>query len=121
MIISESTVQGPGSSKGDGDDWVRIEEINQKNCVSICVRPAANPLDKNEDVAHFFSDEASSSFIVKRDSAKVIAGVYGRNQKPNTDTAGLVNKIRNAIVAAGAITGFSKIQWKNLVDGLVHK
>jgi len=113
-------IPGPRSVRGDGNDWVQIEEINEaKDCVSIHVRPAPNPLDENEEVAHFFSDEASSSFIVKRESNKVTAGVYGRNEKPNTDAKGLIDKLRNTIVAAGAITGFSKMQWKKLVEGMV--
>jgi hypothetical protein len=47
--------------------------------------------------------------------------VYGRNEKPNTDTETLSDKARNAAVAGGAITGFSKLQWKSLVNGLVKK
>jgi len=115
-------IPGPGSATGDGDDWVQIEEIQEENnCVSVRVRPATNPLNEKQDVAHFFSDEASSSFVVKRELSKVTAGVYGRNEKPNTHAEDFKDKIRNTVVAAGAIAGFSKIQWKSLVDGLTKK
>ena len=84
--------------------------------------PAASPsvtLNTKNDIAHFFSDEATSSFVVKREKNRVIAGVYGRNEKPNTDSETLTDSIRNTAMAAGALSGFSKIQWKSLVAGLL--
>jgi hypothetical protein len=46
-------IPGPGSATGDGDDWVQIEEIQEENnCVSVRVRPATNPLNEKQDVAH---------------------------------------------------------------------
>jgi hypothetical protein len=113
-------IPGPGPITGEGDDWVHIEEISDTNDTTIMrVRPATNPLNERQDVAHFFSEEASSSFMAKREGNKITAAVYGRNEKPNTNTEKLVDKIRNIAVASGAITGFSKLQWKSLVDGLV--
>jgi hypothetical protein len=32
-----------------------------------------------------------------------------------------VDKVRNAVVGAGGVTGFSKLQWKALVNGLLEK
>jgi len=49
----------------------------------------------------------------------VFAEVNGRNEQPNTDAENLIDKARNIAVAAGAMLGFSKVQWKSLVDGLV--
>lgn len=113
-------IPGPGSVSGEGYDWVQVEAIDdQEDCVSVRVRPATNPLNNREDVAHFFSDEATSSFVVRRDGAKLTAGVYGRNEKPNTHAETLVDKARNTAVASGAISGFSKLQWKSLVNGLL--
>jgi len=117
-------IPGPGPVTGEGFDWVRIETIEERSeerddFTAIKVRPATNPLNEKTDVAHFFSDEATSSFVVQRKGVKVIAGVYGRNEKPNTASETLVDKARNAAVATGAITAFSKIQWKSLVNGLI--
>lgn len=119
-------IPGPGPATGDGYDWVQIEEIEEKETededyISIRVRPATNPKNDHPDVAHFFSDEATSCFIVKREGQKVTAGVYGRNEKPNTGAEKLVDKARNTAIASGAITGFSKLQWKSLVNGLVKR
>lgn len=119
-------IPGPGPVAGDGYDWVKVETIEEKNeaekqTIAMRVRPATNPNNEQKDVAHFFSDEATSCFMIKREYAKVTAGVYGRNEKPNTNTEALVDKARNAAIATGAVTGFAKLQWKSLVNGLVKK
>jgi hypothetical protein len=119
------SIPAPGVQTGEGYDWVRVEEIaegaeNDCEFLSIRVRPASSPVNANPDVAHFYTDEATSNFIVKREGAKVTAGVYGRNEKPNVKEAdNLVDKLRNAIVGTGGVSGFSKLQWKALVSGLL--
>jgi hypothetical protein len=116
------SIPAPGTDTGEGDDWVQVQSVvEDENCISITVRPATNPLNEKRDVAHFFSEEATSTFLVKREGNKVIAGIYGRNEKPNLKTEKLKDTIRNAAVASGAITGFAKIQWKSLANGIVSK
>lgn len=117
-------IPAPGIATGEGFDWVRIEEvkeIEQEDCgfVTLRVRPASSPLNTKKDVAHFLTDEATSNFIVRRDGLRVTAGVYGRNEKPNTEADGLLDKLRNAVVGTTAVNGFAQLQWKNLVDGLL--
>jgi hypothetical protein len=119
-------IPGPGPVTGDGFDWVQVEAIEEneegeEQSITIRVRPATNPNNERKDIAHFFSDDATSCFMVKRQHNTVTAAVYGRNEKPNTQTETLSDKARNAAVAGGAITGFSKLQWKSLVNGLVKK
>ena len=115
-------IPGPGPATGDGYDWVQVENIeDNEDKLVILVRPATNPKNERTDVAHFFSEEATSSFMVRREGNKIIAGVYGRNEKPNTAAATAVDKARNTAIATGAITGFSKLQWKSLVNGLIKK
>jgi hypothetical protein len=119
-------IPGPGPVTGDGYDWVQVEAIEEsekedEQSIAIRVRPATNPNNNRKDVAHFFSDDATSCFMVKREHNKVTAAVYGRNEKPNTKTETLTGKARNAAIASGAVTGFSKLQWKSLVNGLVKK
>lgn len=119
-------IPGPGSGTGDGFDWVQVETIEETASgdgehIAIQVRPATNPNNDRSDVAHFFSDEASSCFIVKRDGNTVTAAVHGRNEKPNTSAETLMDKARNAAVATGAVAAFSKLQWKSLVTGLVKE
>jgi hypothetical protein len=119
-------IPAPGITSGEGYDWVQIEEVkeevnNDVEFLAIRVRPAPSPLNEKKDVAHFYTDEATSNFIVRRDGTKVTAGVYGRNEKPNvkkSDT--VIDKIRNAVVGTGGVSGFSKLQWKALVSGLLE-
>lgn len=114
------SIPGPGTVTGSGFDWVKVEKIeDNEDCLAIHVRPATNPLNEDESIAHFFGDDATSTFLVKREGNKVTAGVYGRNEQPNTEAEKTVDKIRNVAVATGAVAGFSKLQWKSLVNGLV--
>jgi hypothetical protein len=117
-------IPGPGTTTGEGYDWVQVESIKEEQTeegetLAIQVRPATNPLNDKPDVAHFFSEEATSCFMVKREGATITAGVYGRNEKPNTGAEALLDKARNVAVATGAVTGFAKLQWKSLVEGLM--
>jgi len=119
-------IPGPGPQTGDGFDWVRVEAVEETKdgeveCLAMRVRPATNPQNEKEDVAHFFSDEATSNFVVKREGTTITAAVYGRNEKPNTDAEKVVDKARNTAVATGAVGGFSKLQWKSLVNGFVKR
>lgn len=118
---------GPGSKAGEGFDWVRFEAIADKRdanglaeSFSMRARPCANPKSKDNSIAHFFTDEATSTFIVKREGKKVSAEVRGRNEAPNTSTHNIVDKVRNTAVAVPAIIGISNGQWKKLVVGLLH-
>ncbi|HZH67049.1 MAG TPA: hypothetical protein VEY10_19320 [Flavisolibacter sp.] len=119
-------IPAPGIITGEGYDWVQIEEVQEEGdgeseSIAIRVRPASSPVNDKEDVAHFLTDEATSNFIVKRQGAKITAGVYGRNEKPNVKADTLLDKARNAIVGTGAVSGLAKLQWKGLVNGLLEK
>lgn len=117
-------IPGPGTQSGEGYDWVKVEEVKEVNeentqSLGIRVRPCNNPLNEKQDVAHFYSDSSTSNFIVTRENQKVTASVYDRNTKPNDGADSAVDTIRDKIVGATAVSFFSKIQWKGLVDGLL--
>jgi hypothetical protein len=119
-------IPGPGTQSGDGFDWVQIEEIENNSSpdgerFGFRVRPTDNPQSGNEDVAHFYSSQSTSSFIVERNGKKITASVHDRNTKPNDEADSTMDKIRDAVVGAAGVTSFSKIQWKNLTDGLVKQ
>ena len=84
------------------------------------VRPAHNPAEAGTDTAHFYEEEATSSFIVERSGTRVSAGVYGRNEVPNTKVYRLMDKLRNLIISLSTKLGFQKPQWKSLVVGLLR-
>jgi hypothetical protein len=120
-------VKAPGPIKGAGYDWVFIESVDDhsdaegyEEHMAMRVRPASNPgAAIGKDTAHFFTDEATSTFIVTRRGKEVAASVFGRNEIPNASTSNVVDKVRNTIVAVSAIAGLSNIQWRSLVQGLV--
>lgn len=121
-------VPGPGSKTGDGYDWVKVEKIEiigeqdkDQESIAIRVRPTTNPSNADPDTAHFFTSEATSNFILRREGHTVTAAVYGRNEIPNTDAERLADKTRNAVMGMGAASGISSIQWKSLVKGIIGK
>jgi hypothetical protein len=116
----------PSNPSGDGYDWVRIEKIinvkdpkNDQELFGFHVRPTRNPNDPQPEPAHFYTEDATSSLLIYRSKQLVVAMERGRNEKPNTDTPGLWNKIRNFMIAIGGMLGLSKPQWKGLTDGIL--
>jgi hypothetical protein len=116
----------PGNKEGDGYDWVYIEAIEDKSdsqgaieSIAMRVRPSAKPTS-GENVAHFFKDNATSSFVVERNGRTLSAGEFGRNEVPNTEPDSFMDKVRNVLVGTTAIAGASNIQWKSLVKGLIE-
>lgn len=118
-------IPGPGTHTGDGFDWVRIEKLEEEinplsSAITIQARPAANPTQQDPDIAHFFNQQATSTFQVKQSGNTVYAEEHGRNEVPNTDTPAITDKIRNTLVGWSARIGLSYPQWKSLVKGIVE-
>jgi hypothetical protein len=118
----------PAPGPEDNSDWVRVEAVEEnkdpdgmKESIVIRVRPSYNPENPDSIIDHFFSEEATSNFIVQRDQTQVLVGIYGRNEKPNFESSDFPGKIRNTIVALGAILGLAHIQWRNLLLGVIGK
>jgi len=117
-------ITGPESKAGEGYDWAKVEDIREVNTgdvdsVAILVRPASNPTTSNPNVAHFFSEKSTSTFVITREGRKVIASIYDRNIEANEETKDPLDKIRNAAVGLGAKHGLSKAQWQALAEGFV--
>jgi hypothetical protein len=113
----------PSNQMGEGYDWVRIEKIESlkqgdEELFGFRVRPTKNPMAGDDDSAHFYTKNASSSFLVYRTRNMVYAMERGRNEIPNK-TRSLLNTIRNFFVGLFAMAGFSKPQWKRLVKGVL--
>lgn len=119
-------IPGPGSSEGQGYDWVLVESLDEviageNESTGFSVRPAANPLNKGSGTAHFYAPEATSNFIVMRREKDIIAWIVDHNLKPNDQADSLADRLRHAAVGTGAIGLFSKIQWQGLADGIVKQ
>lgn len=120
-------IPGPGPMAGNGFEWVRIEameeNINEEaesEYITMTVRPVANPRHPNKTIAHFFSHNSTSTFIVERYLNQVSAAVHGRNEVPNNTDTGLFDTVRNTIIALSAREGLSFPQWKSLMKGLLE-
>jgi len=118
-------IPGPGDIKAKGYDWVEVVEIDDRcygdeleRYLMVC-RPSAVPQSKKEHISHFYSAESSSSFLISRGKDYIKAGIYGRNEVPNTSRTGFFGKIRNFLVSLGGFVQLTKIQWKSLADGLL--
>jgi len=119
-------IPGPGTKEGGGFDWVLVEELNEirqpsVQSVGFRVRPNENPFGQRNETAHFYSKEATSSFIIIREKTKIIAWIIDRNLRPNTEQESLADKIRDVAVGISAIAGFSKVQWQGLAKALLEK
>lgn len=117
-------IPAPGNPAGDGHDWVIVDTILAntngwaEESLSVTLRSSENPDKPGDGIAHFFNEGATSSMVIKRKGKTVIASYHGRNEKPNTE-GGLANKIRNVLVAIGALAGLSEIQWNALLKGFL--
>jgi hypothetical protein len=117
-------IPGPDSKAGEGYDWAFVEAIKEVHegdvdSIAIRVRPAPNPQTENKNVAHFFSEESTSTFVVTHERNTVTASIYDRNIEANDETKETLDKVRNAVVGLGAKHGFSKMQWQSLTDAFV--
>lgn len=117
-------IPGPGSPEGDGYDWVFVEEVKETDTemlqgTGFRVRPSTNPLNNSPETAHFYSNEATSSFIVIRDNKQVTVQIIDVNLRPNDENNSLKDSVRNVVIGVGALGLFSKIQWKNLAEGII--
>lgn len=116
----------PGSDAGDGLEWVMIEKLvsegsahTAEEYLLMTVRPVADPRKTDTEVAHFYKDVSTSTFMVRRDGFVVSAGAHGRNETPNNENVDLYDKVRNTAIALMARVGLSGPQWQKLVNGLI--
>lgn len=105
-------------------DWAKVEVVEEdksdiSESVYIRLRPTSKPSDKDASVTHFLDSDSTSNFIIKREGKMISAQVHARNEVPNTEDKGISEKLRNKMVAFGAMMIGSTIQWKGLTNGLI--
>ncbi len=105
-------VPGPDPKGDKAYKWVQIEKVEQPvgvetdNLFFIQVRPSpAPPMRAGDAPAHFLEDSASSTFVLERNGKRVTLTVFGRNK----------------MVGAVGTIELSRVQWKALVQGIIHK
>lgn len=109
-----------------GTYWVMIEEYvetidrqRDNDLFAFRVRPTQDPASDEEAPAHFFTDEATSTFLIQRAGTKITAAEKGRNEVPNLEADKFTDKVKNFVIGTAASLGFSKIQWKPLMEGIL--
>lgn len=119
-------IQGPGSSAGDGYDWVHIEALEdnsnaggEEESIAMRVRACNQPGKETNNVAHFFTGEATSTFIIHRIENTITSFYHGRNEVLNTSVTKVSDKIRNVIMGGVALAGLSELQWNTLTKSFL--
>ena len=114
---------GPGSPAGGGYDWVRVADLAEEDGLapwaSLTVMPAADPRGQGTDIAHFYAEGATNTFVVRRIGNCILVEVHGRNERPNVTEGGRLDRLRNEAVALAGKVGLGKVQWKDWTDGMV--
>lgn len=115
----------PGNAAGEGYDWVKILSIRENKDIhsdediyALTVRPIPHPETDNNEVAHFYTTGASSTFVLLRKDNTVHAMEFGRNEIPNKKVS-ILNRWRNILVAWAARIGLATPQWKALMKGIL--
>lgn len=121
------SLPAPPNPEGGGYDWVKIEKFeNNRNMLKdeeifgFRVRPTEAPDQKQRSSAHFFAKDATSTFLVVRNTNMVTALERGRNEMPNAGAFSVISKVRNVVIALAAMLGMSNPQWKSLVNGIIR-
>ncbi|MEX2566523.1 MAG: hypothetical protein WD431_11315 [Cyclobacteriaceae bacterium] len=108
------------------DNWVKVTSmVDQEEMAEFVVGPSEKPINQTDDkekVEHFFSEEATSTFRIKRVGTILYAYEIGKDETINNewDETGDREWI-NTLMTGGGWLGFQKVQWKNLTDYLVHR
>ncbi|HEX8548874.1 MAG TPA: hypothetical protein VF691_18050 [Cytophagaceae bacterium] len=103
--------------------WVRVEKvIIEPELVNITVRPSEDPTSSNtEKTKHFFTDDATSAFILERKGKELHAYEIGKNEVINNNEKAGAEAPINTAVATGGWAGIQAHQWNTFTRNLVEK
>ena len=105
------------------ENWVRvIHTATDENRAEFTVQPSHDPRKtKSDTVAHFFDQEARSTFRVEVSGNTITASEIGERESINNQGAQAGDRaVINTVIAEGAWLFYQKLQWKLLTDYLVH-
>jgi hypothetical protein len=114
----------PGTLKYD---WVKIVDIyDSDDEIVVTVRPSFDPTLKDPDhpvTSHFFTDEATNNFCLRRTGPKLEFYVIGLGEKSNiSDTGGVLETVRNFAAANfGRYLGIQKGEWTKFCESFLEK
>lgn len=114
----------PKNKIGHGYDWVIINKLiksteSELQYLLIQMKPHSCPESASGKTAHFYTDQATNTFIIAQKGTKIQMSVHGRNEIPNTENIGLIDRLRNMFVGMGGIFGGSKLQWEAFAEEFI--
>jgi len=119
-------IPGPGSPIGNGYDWTKIVDIESElenddsPFFSFTVKPSPSPNSERENIAHFYDNNSSNTFIIRKIGTCIYAEIHGRNERENTSNVPILDKVRNKAVALGGKIGLSDLNWMGLTEALLE-
>jgi len=119
-------IPAPTNKQGNGFDWVIVRKIQliedtHYNAIMLQMKPHSCPENLNGRTAHFYKDDATTTFILSKNENIIQLSIHGRNEIPNTKNVGFIDACRNFFVANGGIFGGSKLQWKDFADDFIKQ
>ena len=99
------------------NDWIRVLDFYKTaNEFIITVKPTFDPTAEKPDekvISHFFTDESTNNFCVRRKNRTVTFYVIGLDEKRNTsETGGALETVRNVLVNVATFLGTQKSEWE---------
>jgi hypothetical protein len=112
------------NSFGNGFDWVYVTKISKFSEGDIAytmieMKPHSCIENAAGQIAHFYTNDSTNTFIVARSGSEIQVSVHGRNEIPNVKKLRIRHRLRNFFIGGGGIFGGSKLQWQNFVDTLI--
>lgn len=113
----------PGTGK---HDWVKIVDVfESSNETILTVQPTFDPTAASPDesvVSHFFTDESTNNFCLRRTGARVEMYVVGLNEATNTaETKNIIESARNLATAnIGHYFGFQTAEWTTFCNNFLE-
>lgn len=117
---------GPKDQEGLGFDWVEVVRMDEGQFKDVYfylleVSPCNCPYQDSNATAHFYWESATNTFVIAKQGNTVQVSIHGRNEAPNTADQGVIDKIRNFVMANTGILAGSKIQWEVFTDNLMKE
>jgi hypothetical protein len=106
--------------------WVEIVYIQDEfdpfeniAVTSVKVVPTLDPKNEVTKAGNFYTNDASSTFVVRRIGQVVSAEIYGRNEVVANKGMQFLNALRHFVGTIAAKLGFPMSEWKRLAKGLL--
>ncbi len=118
-------IPGIGNPSGGGYDWTKIVEIQKGDDADypfflFTIKPCSAFGEPEQPIAHFYTEDASNTFIVRKVGTCIYAEVHGRNELENSTNGPLMDNLRNKAVAVGSKVGLGNLNWLGFTKALLR-